>query len=186
VGAELTNLIADAQAVVTDIGLAETSQTTINNLRTIQTDAVEVLQDSIATLTTSLNDFLDVGRFAFLVFVSHVCSPSMFLPPRLPIRLHCSSTLREWLTRFLPLWTHSLHRSDCVVTCMPLTTRQLIKAVREDFGKCGPFIDDYDNLTDALCGSVVGGIQAIWISFALVAFFTLILTWLALKVGLCV
>jgi hypothetical protein len=46
--------------VVTNINLAIASQSTIDGLRTIQTDAVEALQDSLATLDTALTDFINV------------------------------------------------------------------------------------------------------------------------------
>ena len=44
------------------------------------------------------------------------------------------------------------------------------------------FTSDYAALSDALCTNVNGGINAIWFSFALVAFFSLIMVVLALTV----
>ena len=43
-------------------------------------------------------------------------------------------------------------------------------------------VADYDAVTSAVCVNVVGGINAIWLSFALVAFFSVLLTWFALSV----
>eukprot|EP00042_Codosiga_hollandica_P058682 m.888548 g.888548 ORF g.888548 m.888548 type:complete len:1040 (-) comp59933_c0_seq2:1457-4576(-) len=151
---ELAQVIADANALLDVVNMAISAANSIESLRLAANNSIVDLQALVPNINSTVDALLS-NASALSSLATSAISSTLGLPA-------ATTEFQATLDAF------ELHLAD---------------EIRNNMGQCKFVVDLYDQAVGATCETGMSGLHALWFSLALLAFFSLFLIYVGLKLS---